>query len=102
MLVRAVVMLVVFSCLFYTLFLFDTLGDAVGFSQAYWVLIVTPVIPVVVLAGLYIWWRNILEGRGVVGENVYGDRGVEMKGEKSTEMKTMETISPMQHNEDCL
>jgi hypothetical protein len=35
------------SCWFYTLFLFDTLGDAVGFSKAYWVLIVFPVLPMV-------------------------------------------------------
>jgi Leucine-rich repeat (LRR) protein len=34
------------SCLFYTLFLFDTLGDAVGFTGAFWVLIVVPLLPV--------------------------------------------------------
>jgi len=34
------------SCSFYTLFLFDILGDDVGFYQAYWVLIVMPCIPV--------------------------------------------------------
>jgi Leucine-rich repeat (LRR) protein len=38
------------SCLFYTLFLFDTLGDAVGFHGAYWVLIVVPVMPISGLA----------------------------------------------------
>lgn len=37
--------LVVAICWFYTLFLFDTLGDAVGFDHAYWVLIVMPLIP---------------------------------------------------------
>jgi hypothetical protein len=37
--------LVVAVCgLFYTLFLFDTLGDSVGFDGAYWVLIVSPVL----------------------------------------------------------
>jgi hypothetical protein len=35
-------MVVAYSCLFDTLFLFDTLGDAVGFEGAYWVLIVVP------------------------------------------------------------
>jgi hypothetical protein len=40
-------MLVALSCWFYTLFLFDTLGDAVGFEGAYWVLIVVPLTPVV-------------------------------------------------------
>jgi len=33
------------SCLFYTIFLFDILGDAVGFGGAYWVLIVMPLMP---------------------------------------------------------
>jgi len=39
-------LIVTFSCWFYTLFLFDTLGDAVGFRKAYWVLIVMPLMPV--------------------------------------------------------
>jgi hypothetical protein len=39
---RSVAMVVAFSCVFYTLFLFDTLGDAVGLRGAYWVLIVVP------------------------------------------------------------
>jgi hypothetical protein len=42
---RAMWMLVTASCWFYTLFLFDTLGDAVGFRGAYWVLIVMPLMP---------------------------------------------------------
>ena len=33
------------SCGFYTLFLYDILGDSVGFYKAYWVLIVMPCIP---------------------------------------------------------
>jgi len=33
------------SCCFYTLFLFDILGDSVGFYKAYWVLIVMPCVP---------------------------------------------------------
>jgi Leucine-rich repeat (LRR) protein len=41
---RCVAMVVTFSCVFYTLFLFDTLGDAVGVSGAYWVLIATPLL----------------------------------------------------------
>ncbi len=39
--------LVTVSCCFYTLFLFDTLGDAVGFEKAYWVLIVMPLMPLI-------------------------------------------------------
>jgi Leucine-rich repeat (LRR) protein len=38
------------GCMFYTLFLFDTLGDEVGFAGAFWVLIVVPLLPVVAWA----------------------------------------------------
>jgi hypothetical protein len=38
------------SCMFYTLFLFDTLGYEVGFAGALWVLIVVPLLPLVVWA----------------------------------------------------
>jgi hypothetical protein len=48
-------MLVTASCWFYTLFLFDTLGDAVGFERAYWVLIVMPMMPLV------LWLDNLTE-----------------------------------------
>jgi Leucine-rich repeat (LRR) protein len=41
---RSVAMVAAFSCVFYTLFLFDSLGDAVGVSGAYWVLIATPLL----------------------------------------------------------
>ena len=44
---RSVWMLITASCWFYTLFLFDTLGDSVGFDNAYWVLIVVPIMPLV-------------------------------------------------------
>jgi Leucine-rich repeat (LRR) protein len=37
------------SCCFYTLFLFDTLGDEVGFAGAFWVLIVVPLLPIAAL-----------------------------------------------------
>jgi hypothetical protein len=43
-------LLVTFSCLFYALFLFDTLGDAVGFQGALWVLIVVPLVPALLFA----------------------------------------------------
>jgi Leucine-rich repeat (LRR) protein len=49
-LLMAVRMIAAFSCWFYTLFLFDTLGDAVGFDAAYWVLIVIPLLPVLAYA----------------------------------------------------
>lgn len=47
-------MLISISCLFYTLFLFDTLGNTAGFDGAYWVLIVTPLIPAVLFILYYI------------------------------------------------
>jgi hypothetical protein len=47
---RCVFMIVCFSCCFYALFLFDTLGDTTGFGGSYWVLIALPLLPV----GLYI------------------------------------------------
>ena len=53
MLRNSVWMLVTISCWFYTLFLFDTLGDSVGFNKAYWVLIVMPLMPLV----MYIMYR---------------------------------------------
>jgi Leucine-rich repeat (LRR) protein len=42
---RSLWVLVTLSCWFYTLFLFDTLGDAVGVKRAFWVLIVVPALP---------------------------------------------------------
>jgi Leucine-rich repeat (LRR) protein len=53
---RAAWMLVTVSCWFYTLFLFDTLGDAVGFGGAYWVLIVMLLMPLV----LYVVYKFIM------------------------------------------
>jgi Leucine-rich repeat (LRR) protein len=46
-------MLVTVSCLFYTLFLFETLGDAVGFRGAYWVFIVMPLVPLCLYATVH-------------------------------------------------
>lgn len=43
---KAMWMLITISCWFYSLFLFDTLGDAVGLQRSYWVLIVMPLMPV--------------------------------------------------------
>ena len=37
--------LLTISCCFYTLFLFDSLGDSFGFEGAFWILIVMPVMP---------------------------------------------------------
>jgi hypothetical protein len=73
-------MLVTVSCWFYTLFLFDTLGDAVGFEGAYWVLIVVPLLPLV----LYVLWRGVRSVRPPEAEAV-----VETGQERATEMSEL-------------
>jgi Leucine-rich repeat (LRR) protein len=47
MLLRAMRVLLLLSYFFYTLFLFDILGDAVGLEKAFWVLIFMPLLPFV-------------------------------------------------------
>jgi hypothetical protein len=49
------------SCGFYTLFLFDILGDSVGFYGSYWVLIVMPCFPLCmyIFANFYSWLHSI-------------------------------------------
>jgi hypothetical protein len=49
---RNVFLIVCFCCCFYALFLFDTLGDQVGPRDAYWVLIVMPLLPLAVAVGV--------------------------------------------------
>ena len=44
----AVKIIVCYCCAFYTLFLFDALGDTEGFSASLWVLVVVPVMPIMV------------------------------------------------------
>ncbi len=44
----AVKIIVCYCCAFYTLFLFDALGDAEGFAASAWVLIVVPLLPIAV------------------------------------------------------
>jgi hypothetical protein len=70
-------MLVTLSCLFYTLFLFDTLGDAVGFRGALWVLIVVPLLPACIYLGCAAWqhWQSLnhgprSDGRGEAGGGI--------------------------------
>ena len=43
--IRSVWIIICISSLFYTLFLFDTLGASNGVMDAYWVLIVMPLLP---------------------------------------------------------
>jgi len=54
----AVKILVCYCCAFYTLFLFDTLGDAQGFVAAAWVLFAVPLTPIMYFVG-----SHLLSGR---------------------------------------
>jgi hypothetical protein len=88
-LVRAVSMIAVSAGVFFTLFLFDTLGDQRGLSGAYWVLIVTPITAsAVALVTLY--WRD--------GTTASSDEEVENDG-RHTEFELTEvasaTLSPL-------
>jgi hypothetical protein len=59
-LLRAVCMIAVSAGVFYTLFLFDTLGDQRGLSGAYWVLIVMPLLPPSAICFIA-WYSNHIE-----------------------------------------
>jgi Leucine-rich repeat (LRR) protein len=65
---QVVRMLMVFACMFYTLFLFDTLGDAIGVSNAWWVIVVFPLVPLMFFLGhlgyIYYSHRGMGEGTG--------------------------------------
>lgn len=64
------------ACGFYTFFLFDILGDSVGFYRAYWVLIVVPCIPLYVYAckTLSIWYfKTSHHKEDAAGDNGGGD-----------------------------
>jgi hypothetical protein len=52
-------MLITASCWFYTLFLFDILGDKEGFQGAYWVLIVLPTLPLCLYILNYAFYGNV-------------------------------------------
>lgn len=59
-------MLIIVSFLYYTLFLFDTLGDAEGPDRSYWVLVLVPSIPLVLFLIVrgYGWWVSGVQGDG--------------------------------------
>ena len=78
-------LIITVSCWFYTLFLFDTLGDQQGISQAYWVLIVVPLTPFALFAGktaaiaCYQWTLPTVETLPVDQQNnSYDETGIVM------------------------
>ena len=65
------------ACCFYSLFLFDILGDSVGFNGAYWVLIVMPCLPLIIHV-IYEWrkyfiTKTIREKQSEVSVNDYNN-----------------------------
>jgi Leucine-rich repeat (LRR) protein/uncharacterized membrane protein len=77
------------SCVFYTLFLFDTLGYEVGFAGAFWVLIVVPLLPLLVLIVYTVVVRlrdrvSLAESKPAATHDVIG---VAMSDMQSTDVK---------------
>ena len=93
---RAVRGICCFACGFYTLFLFDTLGDAQGLSGSYWVLIVCPtVLPILLGLREYVWNRWVLSVNSIVEQNT---ADTVQDGTELTPVTT--TKSPMQNAND--
>ncbi len=67
-------MLISVSACFYTLFLFDTLGDAVGFQGAYWVLIVMPLMPLCMYS-VHTWYNRRTNSMNSSSSNAKLDDG---------------------------
>jgi H+/Cl- antiporter ClcA len=88
-------MLVTLSCLFYTLFLFDTLGDAVGFQDALWVLIVVPLLPALLYAVVVFMERRSSSSAAEKGE---AELKGAVEGSGATgdiELSVVGTVSPV-------
>jgi hypothetical protein len=67
------------ACCFYTLFLFDILGDSVGFDKAYWVLIVMPCIPLSLHASsLLIGWIITYRRKSTPTTPIHMDSQIQM------------------------
>ena len=73
------------SCWFYTLFLFDTLGDAVGFEKAYWVLIVMPLMPMC----MYVAYRIISMGNRTIRDLTAEPAGTELPEMKASTVNVL-------------
>ena len=87
----AVWMLISFSCCFYTLILFDTLGDAVGFQGAYWVLIVMPLMPLCMYCSykLLVGWLITTPRNNEVSRE---KGGVEMQSPSNIQVETTNAL----------
>ena len=73
-------MLVTTCCLFYSLVLFDTLGDQVGFQRAVWVLIVVPMLPLVLHTAWWFYVEHFMYNRQLIGvTRQHEDTAIELK-----------------------
>jgi hypothetical protein len=87
-------MLVTLSCLFYTLFLFDTLGDAMGFQDALWVLIVVPLLPALLYAAVAFAERRHRSRATAKGE-AEPKEAKEGGAKEDIELSVVGTVSPV-------
>jgi Leucine-rich repeat (LRR) protein len=96
-------MLVGFSACFYTLFLFDSIGDKIGAYKSFWILIVYPLFPVVLFAVYYIDKRS---KRAIAKKEVPASYDDEKSGERDASVgdagapngKLMTTVNVLHGN----
>jgi len=89
----AVKIIVCYCCAFYTLFLFDTLGDTEGFAASAWVLIVVPLTPIVLFGAVQA--HTYLAVYAARQENAVVEANVELT---TLNKSANETISAMHPN----
>lgn len=71
------------SCVVYTLFLFDTVGDDVGVGKAYWIFICIPVIPLFV----YVSQKFYTEKYGMWSDTEVGQAVLELGDREKGQMQ---------------
>ena len=77
---------VLFACWFYTLFLFDILGDAVGFQRSFWIIIVMAVLPVLLWSGSNLLPCSKCTDTGTTGHGNSGGDNNEMNKLRELEL----------------
>ena len=90
----AVKILVCYCCAFYTLFLFDTLGDAQGFVAAAWVLFAVPLSPIIFFVS-----SHFLAGRRQSPDNAKreSDVTIDLEMKEVSEAGSAPTLSALHH-----
>ena len=90
---RSMWMILGISSCFYTLFLFDTLGMSEGVTNAYWVLILMPLVPLFDYIVYRLWVGTIKAGRGNNGTEGDGDNGDDHNGDLEIVTRTNPIIN---------